>query len=67
MLDEMESNLMQATVAPSGALWIAAQMTFVTSGLGALLASYRALHTRIDFTVSQYRAPDMTVPLRATV
>jgi DNA-binding transcriptional LysR family regulator len=53
-LDEMESNLVQATRDPSGTLRIAAPMTFVASGLGALLASYRSLHPRIDFDVTTY-------------
>ena len=51
-LDEMDSNLMRATRDPSGRLRIAAPMTFVASGLGALLASYRTLHPRIDFDVT---------------
>jgi DNA-binding transcriptional LysR family regulator len=53
-LDEMKSNLMRATRDPSGTLRIAAPMTFVTSGLGALLASYRTLHPRIDFDVTTF-------------
>ncbi len=53
-LDEMESNLVQATRDPSGTLRIAAPMTFVEAGLGALLASYRSLHPRIDFDVTTY-------------
>jgi DNA-binding transcriptional LysR family regulator len=48
----MDSNLMRATRDPSGRLRIAAPMTFVASGLGALLASYRTLHPRIDFDVT---------------
>jgi DNA-binding transcriptional LysR family regulator len=53
-LDEMESNLLQTTRDPSGTLRIAAPMTFVASGLGALLASYRALHPRVDFDVTTF-------------
>jgi DNA-binding transcriptional LysR family regulator len=53
-LDEMESNLMQATRDPSGTLRIAAPMTFVAMGLGALLAAYRTLHPRIDFDVTTF-------------
>ena len=53
-LDELESNLMRASRDRSGTRRIAAPMTFVTSGLGALLASYRTLHPRIDFDVTTF-------------
>jgi DNA-binding transcriptional LysR family regulator len=56
-LDEMESNLMQSTRDPSGTLRIAASVTFVASGLPALLASYRTLHPRIDFDVTTFDTP----------
>ncbi len=53
-LDEMESNLLETTRDPQGTLRIATPMTFATSGLGALLASYRALHPRVDFDVTTF-------------
>jgi DNA-binding transcriptional LysR family regulator len=53
-LDEMEFTVMQATRDPSGTLRIAAPMTFVASGLGALLASYRTMHPRINFDVTTF-------------
>lgn len=53
-LEEMESNLAQTTRDPRGTLRIAAPMTFAASGLGALLASYRALQPRVDFDVTTY-------------
>ncbi|MEW6344655.1 MAG: LysR family transcriptional regulator [Pseudomonadota bacterium] len=53
-LDEMESNLVQTTRDPRGTLRIATPMTFATSGLGTLLASYRTLHPRVDFDVTTY-------------
>jgi DNA-binding transcriptional LysR family regulator len=53
-LEEMESNLMHSTRDPSGKLRIAAPMAFVASDLGALLASYRTLHPRIDFDVTTF-------------
>jgi DNA-binding transcriptional LysR family regulator len=53
-LDEMESNLVQATRDPRGTLRIAAPATFASSGLGTLLAAYRALHPRVDFDVTTF-------------
>ena len=53
-LDEMESSLMQTSRDPRGKLRIATPMTFATSGLGMLLASYRTLHPRVDFDVTTY-------------
>ncbi|HEV3423975.1 MAG TPA: LysR family transcriptional regulator [Paraburkholderia sp.] len=53
-LDEMESNLVQTTRDPRGTLRIATPMTFAAAGLGTLLASYRALHPRVDFDVTTY-------------
>ncbi|PFH29367.1 LysR family transcriptional regulator [Burkholderia sp. JKS000303] len=51
-LDEMESNLVQATRDPRGTLRIASSMSFASAGLGALLAAYRALHPRVNFDVT---------------
>src|ERR1700737_2284851 len=56
-LDEIESNLIEATRDPRGTLRIAAPMSFATSGLGTLLASYRALHPRVDFDVTTFDTP----------
>ena len=53
-LDEMESSLMQTTRNPRGTLRIATPMTFATSGLGTLLASYRTPHPHVDFDVTTY-------------
>ena len=53
-LDEMESNLVQTTRDPRGTLRIATPMTFATSGLGNLLASYRTLHPRVDFDITTF-------------
>ncbi|RFU48120.1 LysR family transcriptional regulator [Paraburkholderia sp. DHOC27] len=53
-LDEMESNLVQTSRDPSGTLRIAAPMTFATSGLGTLLAAYRAMHPRVDFDITTF-------------
>jgi DNA-binding transcriptional LysR family regulator len=53
-LDEMESNLMRAARDLSGTLRMVAPMAFLTSGLGALLASFRTLHPRIDFDVTTF-------------
>ncbi|WP_175716258.1 LysR family transcriptional regulator [Burkholderia anthina] len=51
-LDEMESNLVQATRDPRGTLRIASSMSFASAGLGALLAAYRALYPRVNFDVT---------------
>jgi DNA-binding transcriptional LysR family regulator len=56
-LDEMESNLVQTTRDPRGTLRIATPMTFATSGLGNLLASYRTLHPRIPRSARCRRRP----------
>ncbi|WP_323119644.1 LysR family transcriptional regulator [Burkholderia alba] len=53
-LDEMESNLVQATRDPRGTLRIAASMSFASSGLGTLLAAYRALHPRVGFDITTF-------------
>jgi DNA-binding transcriptional LysR family regulator len=53
-LDEIESNLMQTSRDPRGTLRIATPMTFATSGLGTLLATYRTLHRHVDFDVTTY-------------
>lgn len=53
-LDEIESNLMQTSRDPRGTLRIATPMTFATSGLGTLLATYRTLHQHVDFDVTTY-------------
>jgi DNA-binding transcriptional LysR family regulator len=53
-LDEMESSLMQTARDPRGTLRIATPMTFATSGLGTLLASYRTQHPRVNFDVTTY-------------
>src|ERR1700722_186018 len=53
-LDEMESNLVQTARDPRGTLRIATPMTFATSGLGTLLASYRTQHPRVNFDVTTY-------------
>ncbi|MEQ5841107.1 LysR family transcriptional regulator [Paraburkholderia acidicola] len=53
-LDEVESNLVQTTRDPCGTLRIASTMTFSTTSLGILLASYRALHPRVNFDVTTF-------------
>jgi DNA-binding transcriptional LysR family regulator len=53
-LDEVESNLHQATRDPYGTLRIASPTTFASAGLGPLLASYRALHPRVAFDVTTF-------------
>jgi DNA-binding transcriptional LysR family regulator len=45
---------LDATRDPSGTLRIAEPMTFVTSGLGALLASYCTLHPLIDCDATDF-------------
>ncbi len=53
-LDEIESNLVQATRDPRGTLRIASSMSFAASGLGPLLAAYRILHPRVAFDVTTF-------------
>lgn len=53
-LDEIESNLVHTTRDPSGTLRIASTMTFSTTGLATLLASYRAQHPRVSFDVTTF-------------
>jgi DNA-binding transcriptional LysR family regulator len=56
-LDEMEFNVVQTTRDPSGKLKLASPSTFASSCLGALLSSYRALHTKVDFEVTTFDSP----------
>ncbi|WP_175957823.1 LysR family transcriptional regulator [Burkholderia sp. BCC0405] len=53
-LDEIESNLVQATRDPRGTLRIAASATSVAAGLGLLLSAYRAAHPRVRFDVTTF-------------
>lgn len=53
-LDEMESNLFQATREPRGTLRIASATSFAASGLCPLLTAYRALHSRVAFDVTTF-------------
>lgn len=53
-LDEIESNLVQATRDPRGTLRIATSLSFAAHGLGMLLAAYRALHPRVGFDVTTF-------------
>ncbi|WP_322074777.1 LysR family transcriptional regulator [Burkholderia cepacia] len=53
-LDEIESNLVQATRDPRGTLRIAASATAISAGLGALLSTYRAGHPRVRFDVTTF-------------
>jgi DNA-binding transcriptional LysR family regulator len=53
-LDELESNLSQATREVSGTLRLAAPTTFVALGLAQLLAGYRAAHPRVDFDITTF-------------
>lgn len=56
-LDEIEFNVGQTTRDPSGKLRLASPSTFASSRLGALLSSYRALHTKVDFEVTTFDTP----------
>jgi DNA-binding transcriptional LysR family regulator len=53
-IDQIESNLAEATRDPSGTLRVAAALTFATSDLCPLLAAYRTQYPRIDFDVTTF-------------
>jgi DNA-binding transcriptional LysR family regulator len=53
-IEEMESNLVEVTRDPGGTLRIAAEVTFATSELCPLLATYRAKHPRVDLDVTAF-------------
>jgi DNA-binding transcriptional LysR family regulator len=53
-IDQIESNLVEATRDPGGMIRIAASLTFATSGLCPLLTAYRAQYPRVDFDVTTF-------------
>lgn len=55
-LDEVESDLVRTTRAPSGILRIAAPSVFADHSLALLLQRYRAANPRVDFSITVYDA-----------
>ena len=53
-IDEIESNLVEATRNPSGTIRVAASVTFATSELCPLLTAYRTQYPRVDFDVTTF-------------